>query len=147
MSEKQTTFFTINCAEKLKSPNQCQRVRNIPSSCCSLLCYVVWRNRVKSRTESMSHRGQKTEQEQEHLFLTVKVNGQTRSLSDWAEFFLRLSQMKHSHLMKVSTWQCLMGRTGPQFSTIVFLLFLYLLVPADYCTDIYLTPFILSLPV
>jgi hypothetical protein len=23
MSEKQTTFFTINCAEKLESPNQC----------------------------------------------------------------------------------------------------------------------------
>jgi hypothetical protein len=25
MSEKQTTFFTINCAEKLESPNQCHR--------------------------------------------------------------------------------------------------------------------------
>jgi hypothetical protein len=25
MSEKQTTFFTINCAEKLESPNQCVR--------------------------------------------------------------------------------------------------------------------------
>jgi hypothetical protein len=23
MSEKQTTFFTINCAENLESPNQC----------------------------------------------------------------------------------------------------------------------------
>jgi hypothetical protein len=23
MSEKQTIFFTINCAENLKSPNQC----------------------------------------------------------------------------------------------------------------------------
>jgi hypothetical protein len=23
MSEKQTTFFIINCAEKLESPNQC----------------------------------------------------------------------------------------------------------------------------
>jgi hypothetical protein len=23
MSEKQTTFFTVNCAEKLESPNQC----------------------------------------------------------------------------------------------------------------------------
>jgi hypothetical protein len=23
MSEKQTTFFTINCAEKFESPNQC----------------------------------------------------------------------------------------------------------------------------
>jgi hypothetical protein len=25
MSEKQTTFFTINCAENLESPNQCER--------------------------------------------------------------------------------------------------------------------------
>jgi hypothetical protein len=26
MSKKQTTFFTINCAEKLESPNQCSGV-------------------------------------------------------------------------------------------------------------------------
>jgi hypothetical protein len=38
MSEKQTTFFTINCAEKLESPNQCSALyilcvcSNIPNA-------------------------------------------------------------------------------------------------------------------
>jgi hypothetical protein len=36
MSEKQTTFFTVNCAEKLKSPNQCV-VQNVVQSMKALL--------------------------------------------------------------------------------------------------------------
>jgi hypothetical protein len=35
MSEKQTTFFTVNCAEKLEFPNQCYK-----------LCGTYWINRM-----------------------------------------------------------------------------------------------------